>query len=149
MNSKVALSVLAIVTTVAAAVAIWMWALSGYRSPSHVAAQTATADTADQALLDNMRKAGSDLSKPVQIDHYLYVPRKDLADQAAAELRPQGYKVTVDTAAVVRPGEAWVVLASQTAVPTIDYLRRTRATFTALANKLGGAYDGWEAPVAK
>ena len=108
-----------------------------------------TADAADQATLDNMRRAGADLSKPVEIDHYLYLPRKDLADQAAAALRSQGYKVTVDTAAVVRPGEAWLALASQTTVPTMGYLRMTRATYTALANKLGGVYDGWEAPVAK
>ncbi|MBV8223166.1 MAG: ribonuclease E inhibitor RraB, partial [Candidatus Eremiobacteraeota bacterium] len=106
-------------------------------------------DTADLATLDGMRHAGADLSKPTEISHYLYFPTKDLADQAAVDLRSQGYKVTVDTPAMVRPNEAWLAQATQTVVPSIDYLHKTRVELTALAAKLGGTYDGWEAAVKK
>lgn len=106
-------------------------------------------DAADQATLDQLRTAGSNLAKPTEIRHYLYVPNQKVANLAAKDLSSQGYTVTVETSADPQPGQEWLDLATRTVLPRMEYLRASRASFAALAAKYGGVYDGWEAAVSK
>jgi hypothetical protein len=138
------------------------------RSPMRI-----NTDAADEATLNAMRKAGSDLAKPTEISHYLHVSNQEIADQVAADLSNKGYRAQVisaevlqqianqvgtnlgskgndaqvGTEAVLQPNQEWLVVASKTAIPTIDYFRESRAIFKFLAYKFNGKYDGWEAGV--
>ena len=58
----------------------------------------------DEAVIIQLRKAGSDLSKPHTIDFYLYFPSQSAAEKAAAQMRQTGYTVEVKRAA--KPGWA-------------------------------------------
>jgi hypothetical protein len=100
----------------------------------------------DKDVLDQLRSAGSDLTKPHHIDFYLYLPSEADAEAAATELRSMGYSVTV------RPGANeinWVCVASRAMMPTTRELRDARVVFKRLATRYRGAYDGWEAAIQR
>jgi rhodanese-related sulfurtransferase len=110
-------------------------------------ARVDAAETAeDQEVLDQLRTAGSNLSKPHHIDFYLYLPSEGDAQAAEAELRSLGYTVTV------REGPDsihWLCLASRTMVPTVQGLTEARVVFKGLAQSYKGAYDGWQAAIER
>jgi hypothetical protein len=108
-------------------------------------------DREDELVLQQLREHGADVSQPTAIRHYLYVPTHAEAELAVAELTARGF------AAVLTPplgalGDGttstdWGVVATETAAPSIEHVRATRAVFARLATKFGGTYDGWEAAV--
>jgi len=98
----------------------------------------------DQQTLDELRKSGSDLSKPHQVEFFLYIPVKPDAEAAAAELRGTGYTVTLRLGA---DKVNWLCLGAKTLVPTIQGLTDARKVFKGLAIKFKGEYDGWDAAV--
>ena len=109
--------------------------------------QTSTAqDSADGAVLDQLRAAGSDLSKPHRLEFYLYVPSEEAASRVASALSREGFQVDVPTAAI---GPGWLALASKTLVPSSQALTRIRQLLSKLASVEGGEYDGWEAQVTR
>jgi hypothetical protein len=100
----------------------------------------------DKEVLDQLRSAGSDLSRPHRIEFYLYLPTESDAEGAAAVLRPMGYSVTV------REGVNslnWLCLAARTMLPTTQELRDARVVFKRLALRYGGVYDGWDAAIVR
>jgi hypothetical protein len=97
--------------------------------------------SSDQAVLDSLRDAGSDMTKAHPIDFYLYHPDKTGADQICNRLRIDGFQVTVREGAL---GDEWLCLASMSFVPSIDRLSEIREKFEALIDLYGGEYDGWE-----
>lgn len=100
----------------------------------------------DQAVLLQLRKAGSDLAKPHHIDFFLYFPTQDVADKAALTIRHVGFEVKVQKAA---RGDLWLCLAKKTMVPELPDLQKIRRDFVSLAASMNGEYDGWGTPVAK
>ena len=102
--------------------------------------------SSDQAVLDSLRDAGSDMSKSHPIDFYLYHPEKSGADQICNRLRTDGFRVTVREAAL---GDEWLCLASMSFVPSINRLSEIREKFTELTDQFGGEYDGWETIVIR
>jgi hypothetical protein len=109
-------------------------------------------DAADRAVLDQLRKAGSDLSRPTDVTYYLYVPAERDARTAAALLQRRGFKTDVEPP-LRNSSEAasndWGVIALKMEVPSLETLRTTRMLFLSLAKKYDGIYDGWEASVVK
>jgi regulator of RNase E activity RraB len=106
-----------------------------------------TKDTdGDQAVLVQLRKAGSDLSKPHGIEFFVYFPNQDAGEQAASQIRNAGFEVTVRPSA---KGDSWLCLATKKMVPDLASLQKIRRDFEALAGRLGGDYDGWGTPVEK
>ena len=100
----------------------------------------------DKEVLDELRSVGSDLTKPHQIEFYLYLPSEPDAEAAGAELRSMGYPVTVR----VGPDSIhWLCLASRTMLPTTQGLADARVVFKDLALKYKGAYDGWQAEIVR
>jgi hypothetical protein len=95
----------------------------------------------DQATLDQLREAGSDLSKPHPFDFYLYHPEQSGAEQLCSALRSDGFQVSVQESAI---GDDWLCLASFTMYPTIENLTELDTTFARLIDQYGGEYDGWE-----
>jgi hypothetical protein len=95
----------------------------------------------DQATLDALLEAGSDLSKVHPFDFYFYHDEQLGAQQLCAALRDQGFQVSVRSGAI--EGE-WLCLASQNMVPSNDRLTKLSSVFNELIDQYGGEYDGWE-----
>jgi regulator of ribonuclease activity B len=100
----------------------------------------------DDLTIQQLAKAGGDLQKPTDVVSYLYLPSEALAQQAGIELRQAGYSVEVRPAAT---GSNWLALARIDLVPSPQNIQLLRERFEALATKLGGEFDGWEAAVTK
>lgn len=94
----------------------------------------------DQAVLEQLKKAGSDLSKPHDIEFFLYFPNESGAKQAATKIKEAGFAVEARPAA---QGTGWLCLAKRTMVPELSALQKIRHDFSSSANALGGEYDGW------
>ena len=100
----------------------------------------------DTEVLDQLRSAGSNLTKPHRIEFYLFLPSQADAEAAAAELRSMGYSVTVGGG----PNQNnWLCLASRTMMPTMQELTDARVLFKGLALRYKGAYDGWQAAITR
>ena len=95
----------------------------------------------DQAALQALRKAGSDLTKPHPFDFYVYHSDQPGAAQICDQLAVEGFQTTVREGAVA--GE-WLCLANQQLVPTLENLSDMQSHLSNLAGKYGGEYDGWE-----
>jgi hypothetical protein len=95
----------------------------------------------DQATLDQLSEAGSDLSKPHPFDFYLYHSEQSGAELLCSALNSEGFEVRIGEGAT---GGDWLCLASFTMLPTIENLTELDTTFTRLIDQYGGEYDGWE-----
>jgi hypothetical protein len=100
----------------------------------------------DELVRIQLKKAGSDLSKPHKIEFFLYFPTKPAAEQAAPQIRAAGYAVEVKPAA---KGSDWLCFATKTMVPELPALQKIRRDFNSLAVSLNGQYDGWGTEVEK
>ena len=100
----------------------------------------------DDDVIDQLRKAGSDLSKPHPTDFYIYVPTEESANRIAKLLSAEGFKVAVEPAAT---RSNWLALASRDLILTPQILAELTRKFTDLARLENGDYDGWEAGVVK
>jgi hypothetical protein len=100
----------------------------------------------DEQVLLELRKAGSDLSKPHKIEFFLYFPTQSVALQAATRIRGQGFDVEVKQAA---KGDDWLCFATKTMVPDLVALEKIRRDFDRIASSLNGDYDGWGTEIQK
>jgi hypothetical protein len=98
----------------------------------------------DEATLERLREAGSDLSKPHPFDFYFYHPDQTGAQQLCGALVQDGFDTIVTDSAA---GDDWLCLASLTMLPTLENLTKLNARFEALIAEYGGEYDGWETMV--
>jgi regulator of RNase E activity RraB len=94
----------------------------------------------DQSVLVQLRKSGSDLSKPHNIEFFLYFPSQSVAEKASLNIRDAGFEVEVKRAA---QGDSWLCFATKTMIPALPDLQRIRQSFMALAGSMDGEYDGW------
>lgn len=94
----------------------------------------------DAAPLDELARAGSDLSLPHEIEFFLYFPDQPAALRAARTLEAEGYQTEVSREGA---GEDWLCFATREMVPDLGALRTLRARFNRLADADGGVYDGW------
>jgi hypothetical protein len=95
----------------------------------------------DQAMLDQLQAAGSDLSKPHPFDFYLFHPQQTGAQQLCSALLSEGFDVSIGESAT---GGDWLCRASLTMLPTLENLSEIDARFSRLIDQYGGEYDGWE-----
>jgi hypothetical protein len=100
----------------------------------------------DQQVLEQMRKAGADLTKPTDVIFYLYFKDRQAADSAAAHAGEGPLVATVQRAA---DDSAWLCLVRGEMVPTEAAIHAHAVRLLALAQAHGGEYDGWEAAVVK
>ena len=98
----------------------------------------------DQAALDSLQEAGSDLTKPHPFDFYLYNNDLSGAQYICAELEREGFLVKVQEGAI--EGE-WLCLARLSFVPSARKLSELQEVFEELIATYGGEYDGWETTV--
>src|SRR6185369_14901870 len=100
----------------------------------------------DQQVLDQLKKAGSDLSKPHNIDFFLYFQTEASASAAAKDIGGEVDSVKVELAA---DQKTWLCFAHKRMVPDHDKLVALRKHFDAVARQGGGIYDGWGTEVEK
>lgn len=101
----------------------------------------------DLAVLHELRRAGTDLSKPIHALFYVYAPTQRGANRIAAAGRDGDWKVEVRPSA---SGDGnWLCLFEGEIVPSVPTIRGYRTKFSDLAASEGGEYDGWEATVTR
>jgi regulator of RNase E activity RraB len=98
------------------------------------------AKKANERVIYHLRRLGADVSKPREVEFFIYLPTEEGAYRVAAELQKEGYDVQVDPGA---QGERWLCFATKTIVPSLDEMNRISERFTSLAESYGGDYDGW------
>lgn len=101
---------------------------------------------ADQQTLRALRDAGANLTKPTEVNFYLYFHERAGADSAAAQAGTQELTASVQRAA---DNSAWLCLVTGTIVPSETAIRQASTRLQAVAAAHGGEYDGWEAAVTK
>ena len=100
----------------------------------------------DQQVLDQLKKAGSNLSKPHNIEFFLYFKTEKAAKSAADEIRNEVSSVNVQLGA---GGEDWLCFATKEMIPKHSELVRLRKRFNDIALKRDGEYDGWGTPIVE
>jgi hypothetical protein len=103
------------------------------------------ASAGDAMILEQLRRAGADLSLPREVIHYLYLPNETAAQTAADRLRPVGFTIEVRPIPGAPGPNPWLVQATIEQVLTDDAVATARRLFTQLAVATSGEYDGWEA----
>lgn len=101
----------------------------------------------DMLVLEQLVKAGADLTEPRHVIHFLYLPDRDRADLAAAVAAERSFEVGVREPIPNHPEQWTVVCERHDVVLRPETVRDTTDFFEALAEAHGGAYDGWEASV--
>lgn len=121
-------------------------ALAFWLSTSFAQAVLHTEQEADARVIENLKVAGSNLSKPHPTDYYLYFGVERNARAAATEMGRQGFVIKA-----IRPStkNQWLVLASKPTVPSLAVISEIARELHAIAQRNSGEYDGWEAEVTK
>ena len=100
----------------------------------------------DGQVINQLKEAGSDLSKKHPIEFFIYASTKEKAEFVASEIAKQGFSSSVQHSSY---DGSWLVLSTKMLVPNEDILVAIRANFEALASSVGGEYDGWGTPIVK
>jgi regulator of RNase E activity RraB len=100
----------------------------------------------DEGVINEVRKAGSDLSKAHSIEFVLYFPTQEVAENASRQIHDMGFQADVKKSA---KGEEWLCFATKTMLPELVALQKIRFNFDTLAASLNGDYDGWGTPIQK
>ena len=124
-----------------AAAAVIVFAISFTKSATH------SDRSGDAEVVAQLRKAGSDLSKPHPVEFFLYFPSKAAADRVSDKLNSMGFDVAVEPAAQGKL--PWLAYATKSMVPASAELERLRSVFDALSASEQGEYDGWETPIVQ
>ena len=100
----------------------------------------------DRVVLQQLREAGSDLSKPHQLEFYLYFPTEEAAGKAAEKLETEEFEGEMRRAPYLT---RWMCLVHQQMVPELSKIAALKRRLAKLAQEFGGEYDGWETNIEK
>jgi hypothetical protein len=94
----------------------------------------------DAAPLEELRRAGSDLRQPHDMEFFFYLRSEPAAGRIASALRRRGFASEVSRS---DGSDDWLCRATGTMLPALERLRDLRREFTALTEPEDGVYDGW------
>lgn len=103
--------------------------------------------SSDAKTLKALAEAGSVLTKPHVIDHWIFFQDESGARAAAKDLVAAGF-VVVSLDKDPEDSE-WRLLARKKMVPRLKDVERTSEFFEELARRNRGDYDGWETQVSE
>lgn len=101
----------------------------------------------DAKVVEQLRQAGSDLSKPHVVEFFMYFPAEAGALNVARKVGEAGFTAEVKPAA--SGNLPWLTFATRSMVVTVEEMERLRSTLTELCEAEHGEYDGWGTPVVK
>jgi Regulator of ribonuclease activity B len=84
------------------------------------------------------------LSKPHDLEFFLYFPNKEAASLAADRIKAGGAGGFTAEVKNSPQGDAWVCYVTRKMVPDGTKIALIGERFRTLAQELGGEYDGWE-----
>jgi hypothetical protein len=100
----------------------------------------------DASVLDQLKKAGSNLKKPHRPEFFLYLPTKNDALHVANILSEKGFVTEVKPSA----GDTnWLCRAEKTMILRHEDLLKIRNELNQLVQPLRGKYDGWGTEIVK
>ncbi|HUO57380.1 MAG TPA: ribonuclease E inhibitor RraB [bacterium] len=100
----------------------------------------------DQEILEHLKERGSDLTKPHEVEYYVYFPTQEAAQTASHEIVRLGFRVHI----LADPsGNRWLCLSLKEFVPDYDTVVNYKRRFNELAKPYGGKCDGWGTQVEK
>ena len=126
-------------------VAALVW-FRGPHAKAHASQSATFPADADGSVLDQLVKAGANISKAHHPEFFLYFPDEATAVRIAALVEADGFRVTVQRAAT---GDNWLCLATKSMVLTYEGMTAIRRRFTLLASENRGEYDGWGTSVER
>lgn len=100
----------------------------------------------DSLVLDALRNAGADLSKPTEVIWFVYFPAEEAARTFAERAASGGWETAIDRGA---DEESWLCKCTRQAVPSLHAIGAMRVRFEAWSQGLDAEIDGWEASVTK
>jgi len=108
----------------------------------------------DLAVLKRLEELGSDLSKPHQLDFFLYFPSEESAKLAAKKIENEGYIVKANPEASpwwkrLFSKPLWSVSTTKSMIPTKGAVLEISGWFNEIAQDCGGEYDGWGTEVTE
>jgi hypothetical protein len=98
-------------------------------------------DSPDGAVILQLKKAGSDVGKPHQVDFFFTAQKAADLEAVAAELQADGYSTRLSEAT---PS---ILCATKPVIPRVRTMLRLRKQLSAIAIARRAEYDGWGAPV--
>jgi len=104
-------------------------------------------DDRDEAVLNQLRAHGADLTKPTHVRFYIYLATEVCAKRIAE--RGVDHLLVADVRPSGSDDGTWLCRLQGNFVPTLTALKNYRRRFEAIAAAEGGEYDGWEAAVNK
>lgn len=102
---------------------------------------------ADLMTLQHLRDAGARLDEPRHVLHFLYLTGAAQAESARVRAAASGWQAEVRDPLPDHPEQWTLVCERQAAVLSLGFVRESTDFFEALADDLGGRYDGWEASI--
>jgi len=94
----------------------------------------------DARTLDELARAGSNLTRVHKIEFFLFLPTREAAEEVAGVLRGEGFSVEVGEGE--HPAD-WLCLATRQMLPELAALQHWRRRLTTMAESRQGVYDGW------
>jgi Regulator of ribonuclease activity B len=104
------------------------------------------ARSADAINIDQLAKAGSDLSKLHHIEFLLHFPSQAAAETAQSRLVSFAFETRIERG---KTAGQWVIHASKTMFPVEADLMGLRDKLNAIAAEEHGVYEGWRADIVK
>jgi Regulator of ribonuclease activity B len=133
---------LIVVSIVGVLLALWLFRRSGV----HPVEQSQIPEDPDGQVLKQLVAAGSDLSKPHEVEFFLYFPDEERASRAYRDLAAEGYSGKVDRAA---KGPGWLCFVTRQIVPSHSTMLAIRSRMEGLAKEGSGEYDGWGTEITR
>lgn len=103
-----------------------------------------SSDKGEIPALDRLEKSGVDLSKPTEINYYLYFSDSVTAAKAADSARAAKWE-----AEVLRGRSGWTCQATKTMVLERAAILDATMRVSAIATSLGGTYNRWEVAITR
>jgi regulator of RNase E activity RraB len=100
----------------------------------------------DGQVIAQLAKAGSNLSKPHNIEFFLYFPNQQSAEKIAVKLNSDGFSTTVKQSA---SSKETLLQAQKPMLPVESELAALREKLNTLSASEGGVYDGWGTEIEK
>jgi hypothetical protein len=99
-------------------------------------------DDWDTKLIERLRRSGVDTFKPMNINFFVALPDRSVAESLATRLQQEGFVVDVRDMPD-SPDQTCSVHAAKILSLNVPAIRGVSARLRELASAVGGRYDGW------